>query len=316
MLRLLSLLQVRSDWAGSTLAARLDVSDRTLRRDVDRLRELGYRIVSLKGPGGGYRLEAGEELPPLRFDDEQAVAIATALQSAAATGAADAEAALRALTTVRQVLPSRLRHRVDGLAFTAMRSASAVGVDAEVLVAVAAAVRAHEVLRLDHAAVGASPTRRRVEPHDVVFTDGRWYLVAWDLERDDWRILRLDRVVPHAPTGPRFSPRALPDGDARALVAARFKGSTSGDRWPCEGTVVLAARAVDVAPFVADGAVEPLGDDRCRVSIGAWSWIALAASIGRFDAAVVDARPRELAEAFATLARRYADAAEASARRR
>lgn len=313
MLKLLSLLQARRDWPGRVLSERLEVSDRTLRRDIDRLRELGYRIVGSKGPDGGYRLDAGAELPPLLFDDDQAVAIAVALQVAASAGAADGEAALRALATVRQVMPSRLRHRVDGLAFTTLPGAEATVADPGVLVALSAAVSAREILRFDYVSVGrdpdTAPSRRRVEPHHVVFGNGRWYLVAWDLDVDDWRVYRLDRLTPRFPTGPRFSPRVVPGGDVRVFLAGRFTGSDRGNQWPCTGEVVLDLPARDAIPFVPDGVVEELGPDRCRLVVGSWSWVALAASLGRFDAPISDVAPRELADAFALLAQRFGEAA-------
>lgn len=314
MLTLLSLLQSRRDWPGRVLADRLDVSARTVRRDVDRLRELGYRIQAVKGPDGGYRLEAGSELPPLLFDDDQAVALAVALQTATATGTAIGEAAVRALATVRQVMPSRLRHRIDGLAFASAPSGTIPSLEPQVLVAVTAAARACEVLRFEYRPVGepedAPASPRRVEPHHVVAHAGRWYLVAWDLDRDDWRMYRLDRMSPRVPTGPRFTARELPGGDVGSFVAARFRGSGSDEpgRWPCEGSVVLALPARDVLPFVTDGTVEALDAGRCRLTAGSWSWAALAASIGRFDAAISDASPEELATAFTALSERYAAA--------
>ena len=311
MLKLLSLLQTRRDWPGRVLSERLEVSDRTLRRDIDHLRELGYRITTFKGPDGGYRLDAGSELPPLLFDEDQAVALATALQVAAASGAADGEAALRALTKVRQVMPSRLRHRVDSVTFSTLPSDTEVVADPEVLLAVSTAVRACEVLRFGYVSVrddpAAEPSRRRVEPHHVVFGNGRWYLVAWDLDVDDWRIYRLDRMRPRIPTGPRFIPRPVPGGDVRDFLAGRFKGSVGENTWPCTGEVVLHLSAQEVIPFVTEGTVEDLGPDRCRLRVGSWSWVALAASLGRFDAALTDVAPPELADAFALLSRRFAD---------
>ncbi len=151
-----------------------------------------------------------------------------------------------------------------------------------------------------------------MEPHHVVNRGGRWYLLAWDLDRDDWRTFRVDRISPRSPTGPRFVPRDVPGGDVAAFVAARFRGNpdpTAGDRWPCQGTVVLHRPASEVAPYLADGSVRALGADRCRVEIGAWSWAALAASIARADADIEDVHPPELAQAFADLARRAAAAA-------
>ncbi|MET0702698.1 MAG: HTH domain-containing protein, partial [Mycobacterium sp.] len=187
LLSLLSLLQARRDRPGALLAERLEISPRTVRRDVDRLRGLGYAIVAVKGPDGGYRLDAGAELPPLLFDDDQAVALAVALQTAGLTGAGIEEAAARALNTVRQVMPVRLRHHIDSLRFTAVEPPS-IGarpqVDSAVLMTVSAAVRAREVLRFDYAGADAP---RRVEPQHLVTWGGRWYLVAWDLDRSDWR---------------------------------------------------------------------------------------------------------------------------------
>ncbi|MBL7494883.1 WYL domain-containing protein [Frankia sp. CNm7] len=315
MLRLLSLLQTRRDWPGRVLAERLEISDRTLRRDVDHLRELGYRINAIKGPDGGYRLDAGSELPPLLFDDDQAVALAIALQVASVSGAAAGEAALRALTTVRQVMPPRLRQRIDGMTFTTLPAAdtAAVAVEPEVLITVSAAVRAQEVLRFDYVSVGrapgASPSRRRTEPRHIVFGGGRWYLVAWDLDASDWRVFRLDRVTPCVPTGPRFTPRTVPGGDVHDFVAGRLKGSDRGNTWPCTGEVILELPMRDVTPFVHDGIVEELAPNRCRLVVGSWSWVALAVSIGRFDAAIIRVAPRELGDAFGVLSQRFAEAA-------
>ncbi|TFC33146.1 WYL domain-containing transcriptional regulator [Cryobacterium sp. MDB1-18-2] len=315
LLNLLSLLQTRRDWPGALLAERLGISHRTVRRDVDRLRQLGYRIQATMGPDGGYRLDAGSELPPLLFDDDQVVALAVALQMATVTGAGIEEAALRALTTVRQVIPSRLRHRLDALDFTTVPrpgDGPAVEVSADVLIALSAAVRAREVLRFDYASAepGADGTEprhpRRVEPHHLVTSHGRWYLVAWDLERDDWRIFRADRVTPRTPTAPRFSPRELPGGDAKGYVSARFKGSAEANAWPCTGTVVLHLDARAVLPFAGDGVVESLGPDQCRFTAGSWSWVALAASLNRFDTDIDVVGPPELTEAFARLAARNA----------
>ncbi len=320
LLSLLSLLQARRDWPGHLLAERLDVSERTVRRDVDRLRELGYPVLATMGPDGGYRLDAAADLPPLLFDDEQAVALAVALQLAASTGAGISEAAWRALGTVRQVMPARLRHRVDSLQFVATTRPGAPQTDPAVLLAVTDAVRAHHKLRFDYRPPtphtdAADRPPRRVEPHHVVNRGGRWYLLAWDLDREDWRTFRVDRIAPRSPTGPRFVARAVPGGDVAAYVAARFRGNTAptgGDRCPCEGTVVLHRPASEIAPYLTDGTVHDLGPDRCRLELGAWSWAGLAASIARADADIDAVHPPELAQAFAELARRAGAAAAAS----
>ncbi|WP_210946229.1 YafY family protein [Streptomyces sp. MK37H] len=321
LLSLLSLLQARRDWPGQLLAERLDVSPRTVRRDVDRLRELGYPIVAAKGPDGGYRLGAGSDLPPLLFDDDQAVALAVALQTATATGAGIEEAAARALSTVRQVMPARLRHRIDALQVTAVDGADTrpnPHVGPQALMTLSAAVRAREVLRFDYARVSAPDAYdadpavtppRRVEPHHLVTRGGRWYLVAWDLDRDDWRTFRVDRITPRTPTGPRFTPRDVPGGDVAAFVASRFQGSDGSGGRPCRGEVILDLPASVVSTYTRDGVVEELGPDRCRLVLGAWSWPGLAATIGRFDADIEVIGPTELREAFAHLARRFADAA-------
>ncbi|WP_326609250.1 WYL domain-containing protein [Streptomyces scopuliridis] len=327
LLSLLSLLQARRDWPGALLAERLDISPRTVRRDVDRLRELGYPIVAFKGPDGGYRLDAGSELPPLLFDDEQAVVLAVALQIATTSGAGIEEAAVRALNTVRQVMPARLRHRIDTFQVTAVERPAIrpnPQVDSGVLTTLSAAVHAREVLRFDYAPAfppgatdddRAEPPPRRVQPHHLVTWGGRWYLVAWDLDREDWRTFRADRITPRTPTGPRFTPRELPGGNVAAFVAGRFRGSdgsdssnSSGD-WPCRGEVILDLPAAAVSPYTRDGVVEELGPDRCRLVLGSWSWPGLAAAIGRFDADIEVVGPAELKDAFAHLARRYADAA-------
>ena len=317
LLVLLSLLQSRRDWPGQVLADRLDVSNRTVRRDVDRLRGMGYRIRAIKGPDGGYRLDAGSELPPLLFDDDQAVALAVALQSATQSGAGIEEAAMRALTTVRQVMPSRLRHRMDALQFTPLANPTRADVDPVVLVALSSAVHAREVLRFDYE---GSLEPRSVEPHHLVTTQGRWYLVAWDLDRDDWRTFRADRITPRTHRGARFTPREIPGGNVTDFVSARFKGPAASegpvdDRWPCRGTVILSLPATAVRPYIGDGTVEDLGADRCRVELGSWSWVSLAASLGRFDAEVEVVSPPELAEAFGELAERYARASPGHASR-
>ncbi|PRX46692.1 putative DNA-binding transcriptional regulator YafY [Prauserella shujinwangii] len=316
LLALLSLLQARRDWPGTLLAERLDVSPRTVRRDIDRLRELGYPIVTSKGPDGGYRLGAGTQLPPLLFDDEQAVALTVALRIATTAGAGIEEAAARALNTVRQVMPARLRHRIDTLQVTAVERYPAPRVDSDVLMAISAAVHAREVLRFDYQAASRPETDdgtpippRRVEPHHLVTRGGRWYVVAWDLDRDDWRTYRADRITPRTPTGPRFTPRELPGGTVATFLARTFSGTTGSDGWPCRGEVILDLPAAEVSPFVHDGVVEELGPGRCRLVLGSWSWPALAATIGRFDADIEVVSPAELEAAFARLAHRYARAA-------
>ncbi|WP_317451394.1 helix-turn-helix transcriptional regulator [Gordonia jinghuaiqii] len=241
LLSLLSLLQSTRDWPGSVLAERLHVSERTVRRDVERLRDLGYRIDGTKGREGGYRLDAGAVVPPMLFDDEQVVAIAIALQTAGATGAGIGEPSARALSTLRQVLPSRLRARIDTVEVSAV-GARADQARTEVLLAIGAAIRGHEELRFDYHSGRTDPvdaTPRRTQPHHLVARHGRWYLVGWDSNSGDWRIYRADRMTPRVPTGPRFVPREVPGGDVGEFLSARFKGAEPAatgrsDRRTCE----------------------------------------------------------------------------------
>jgi predicted DNA-binding transcriptional regulator YafY len=313
LLTLLSLLQARRDWPGGTLADRLEVSTRTVRRDVDRLRDLGYPVHATKGPDGGYRLEAGADLPPLLFDDEQAIAVAVALQTATTTVTGIEEGALRALATIRQVMPARLRGRVDALQVTAVERGGwdRPRVDAQHLIAIGSAVRAKEVLRFDYASPGAETEEprppRRVEPHHLVTWGGRWYLVAWDLGRSDWRTFRVDRMAPKSPTGPRFSRRELPGSDVADYITTQFGGR---QEWPCQGQVILHAPASLASPWVRGGGfVEALTPERCRVVMGSWSWESLAASLGLFGVDLDIIGPVELREAATRLSERYAGAA-------
>ncbi|MGW9206057.1 helix-turn-helix transcriptional regulator [Embleya sp. NPDC055664] len=314
LLALLSMLQARRDWPGGVLAERLGVSERTVRRDVDRLRELGYRVQAVKGPDGGYRLAAGSQVPPLLFDEEQAVALAVALRIAVGTGAGIEEAAARALAGVRQVLPSRLRQRVDALEISATGHGVDAQVDTGILLTLSAAVRAGEELRFDYRSPGrtedAEPRPpRRVQPHHLVARAGRWYVVGWDPDRGDWRTFRVDRMTPRVPNGPRFVPREVPGGDVIAFLSARFKGSESADAWPCRGEVILGLPVAEVAPFAGDGVVEELGAGRTRLTTGSWSWAALAAALARFDTEIEVVAPPELRAAFAELSRRAGRAA-------
>lgn len=301
MLALLSLLQVPRHRPGHVLAARLEVTPRTVRRDVDRLRALGYRISATKGPAGGYRLEAGTELPPLRFDGEQAVAVAIALRSAPALGVEIDEAAQRALATIRQVMPAALRHRVDGVRFTGS-SGSSPAVAPEVLEAVSEAVRRRMTLRFGYR--DPEGISRRTHPHGLVARAGHWYVVAWDLDREEWRIFRLDRMTPRFPSGPAFRPRPVPTGDALTFLSARSKGAQDVDRWPCTGRAEIMLPSAEVAPWIRDGEVEALTSNSTRVTIGSWSWTGVLTELLRFDADFRILGPAELTAAAERLGNR------------
>ncbi|MEU6487262.1 YafY family protein [Streptomyces sp. NPDC046887] len=222
LLRLLSLLQAHREWSGADLADRLGVTPRTVRRDVDRLRGLGYPVHASPGTGGGYQLGAGAALPPLLLDDDEAVAVAVGLRTAAGTGIEGVgETSVRALAKLEQVLPDRLRRRIGALtAFTVpMLRAPEARMDPGVLTELAAACRDSERLRFGYRDHGGAETRRTVEPHRLVCTERRWYLVGWDVDREDWRTFRADRIEPRPPHGPRFTPRPPPAEDLAAYVS-------------------------------------------------------------------------------------------------
>lgn len=314
LLSLLSLLQARRDWPGALLAERLEVSPRTVRRDVDRLRDLGYPVRASKGPDGGYRLDAGADLPPLLFDDDQAIAVAVALQTATTSVTGIEEGALRALATVRQVMPARLRQRVDALQVTTVdkyADSRRVKIDSDHLIAIGTALRACEVLRFDYASPGATADEfvppRKVEPHHLVTWGGRWYLVGWDLDRNDWRTFRVDRMLPKTPTGPRFTPRELPAPDISTYISDRFQPK---NQWPCQGTAILQAKAADIARWAGrDALVEELTPTTCRLTLNGWSWTGLAATFGMFESDLEFVGPAELKTAAHQLAARYTSAA-------
>ncbi|HEX2145762.1 MAG TPA: WYL domain-containing protein [Glycomyces sp.] len=316
LLLLLSLLQSRLEWSGPALAERLGVSGRTVRRDVERLRDLGYPVAVTKGPGAAYRLGAGTDLPPLLFDGEQAVAIALALQLAPQTVTGSAEAAARALTTIRQVIPARFRHQIDAMQVTAVTNAwefLARPVAAGTLAAVSTAVRESEILQFDYAATSSEDAEwnppRRVEPHRLLVWSGRWYLVAWDLDGGAWQTFRVDRIAPKMRTGLRFEPRAMPAPDIAEYLRTQVDRGDTADDWQCYGEAILETSASLVARWAPGGAiVEELGPKRCRLTLGAWSWIGLAALFGTFEADFEVIGPPELTEACAELANRYRSA--------
>ncbi|POX36818.1 DNA-binding transcriptional regulator [Streptomyces sp. Ru73] len=276
LLRLLSLLQAHREWSGADLAERLGVTPRTVRRDIERLRELGYPVHSAPGTAGGYQLGAGAELPPLLLDDEEAVAVAVGLRTAAAGGVAGIEeTSVRALAKLEQVLPARLRHRVSALnAFTVpLVSGAGPRVDAAVLTELAAACRDSRQLRFAYAAHDGTVSRRTVEPHRLVSAQRRWYLVAWDTGREDWRTFRADRITPTPPHGPRVAPRTPPAEDLAAYVSEGVSTAV----YPVSATVLLhvplAEAAQRVPPTV--GTLEEAGADRCLLRTGAQTLEAL-----------------------------------------
>ncbi len=236
LLRVLGLLQVRRTWSGQEIAHRLGVSSRTVRRDAEKLRELGYPVATVRGIAGGYRLGAGAQLPPLQLDDDEAVAIAITLRTAAASGVTGVgETALRALIKLEQVLPSRLRNRVNALQVRMVPAAApAPGVDAELLTLIGTACRDHQRLRFDYLGLRGVSGVRETEPHELITWASRWYLVAWDLDRSDWSTFQVDRIRVRLPIGPAFSPRKVPRADAASHVARSV-----AQMWPDQAAVRL-----------------------------------------------------------------------------
>lgn len=268
LLRLLSLLQTPREWPGSELADRLGVTDRTVRRDIDRLRGLGYPVEATMGATGGYRLVAGAAMPPLLVDDEEAVAIAVGLRAAAGSAIAGIEeASVRALAKIEQVLPATLRRRVRVLgAATVTPRTGANPVDPELLTALAAAVTNKERVRFAYEAADGSETRRNTEPVGLVPHKHRWYLVAFDLDRNDWRVFRADRIHRVHATGARFTPRDLPAANPAAYVT----GARTDWRTPTLHFLVdIAAPAEAVIGRLGEGPgdVVPHGPDTCALDM-------------------------------------------------
>ncbi len=309
LLRLLSLLQTPRDWTGTELAERLEVSARTIRNDVERLRALGYPVNATRGSIGGYRLGAGAELPPLLLDDEEAVAVAIGLRTAAGgTIAGVEETSLRALAKLEQVLPSRLRRRVNALqAYTipVPRDDPGPRVDAKTLTVLTAACRDREQLRFGYRSHDGSEGVRKVEPYRLVNWGRRWYLVAWDLDRSDWRTFRVDRLTPRIPLGPRFIPRDLPED-----VVERVQRGVSSAAWRHRAkiTVHASAEAVTARINPAVGTVEAVGEQTCVLHTGADSLETLAVHIGMLGFAFTVTEPPQLVDYLRKLADRYRDA--------
>ncbi|MFF8743267.1 helix-turn-helix transcriptional regulator [Streptomyces californicus] len=337
LLKLLSLLQTPREWPGGELADRLDVSPRTIRRDIDRLRDLGYPVEASRGSVGGYRLVAGAAMPPLLLDDEEAVAIAVGLRAGAghAIEGVD-EASVRALAKLEQVLPSRLRHRVSALqnATVALTRGDGSTIDPRTLTTLASAVTGRERLRFAYLSGDGTPSKRLVEPCRLVSAGQRWYLVAYDLGREDWRTFRVDRVGEPYATGARFAPRPLPvEGPPVAPAAGpdgardgsgKAHGSGGGD------AAVFLARSMrrmqpelrlDVrfsapAEFVAArlpahlGAPEPDGEGGCRLRSSctdSLEWVALRLAL--VDCEFSAQGPPQLVEYLADLGSRLTRAA-------
>ncbi len=310
LLALLSLLQQRREWTGPELAGRLEVGPRTIRRDVDKLRELGYPIEAAPGVAGGYRLGAGAEMPPLLLDDAEAVAVAVGLRSAASGSITGIEeTSVRALAKLEQILPHRLRQRVRALGdATSTFRVDGPQIDADTLALLAGACRDGQRLRFSYTAKDDAATEREVEPAAVVHSGWRWYLVAFDLGRDDWRTFRVDRIQSDLALGGRGQRREAPGGDAAAYVKRSIRAPETRDAVP--GRVRMSAPASLLGPRVPAryATVAPDGPDHSVVTTtGKWSreflvWMAL------MDVEMEVLDPPELAAEASTIVRRLAAA--------
>lgn len=308
LLKLLGLLEGRIDWTAEELARRLEVTPRTIRRDITRLRELGYPVEAMAGPGGGYRLGAGGKLPPLLLDDDEAVAVAIGLRVSTTSAVGGLEdSSLSALAKLEHVLPARLRSRLEDIsdATTSTLGSSRHQVDHGVLALVAAAIRKSERLRLGYVDNQGRHTGRHVEPVRLVHTGRRWYLVAFDLDRDDWRTFRLDRVSEPKATGMRAARRTGPDPVELVQTGIAI------DAWAYRAQIVLhapAERALrEIPPTI--GMVEPIDETSCQLLIGAdeMGWLAryLLGLSMRFDVEDPPELRAELAAIGEDLASRF-----------
>ena len=308
LLRLLSVLQSRPEWPGVELAARLEITPRTLRRDIAKLRSLGYPVQATPGVAGGYRLGAGAALPPLLLDDEEAVAVAISLRSAAShsvTGAG--EASVRALAKLEQVLPDRLRERAAAISqATVPLTGPGPAVSAETLVVIARACRSHQVIEFSYRSHDGALSARRAEPHRLVQAGYRWYLVARDLGRAEWRTFRADRIGDLRLTGARFLPRDPPDAAAfvaRAVTTAPYR---------YQARILVHAPATAVAEQIppSAGVIDPAGPASCVLTSGSDSLGAIAFHVVMMGLRFTVLEPPELIEHVRLLADRLTKAVQ------
>jgi predicted DNA-binding transcriptional regulator YafY len=302
-LELLSLLQTHRFWTGSELCDRLEVSARTLRRDVDRLRTLGYPVDATTGVAGGYRLAAGAHLPPLLLDDDEAVAIAVGLRAATTSSVEGMEEiSVRTMAKLDQVLPDRLRRRVGAVHANVVPlrwGPSSGPVDPDSLATLSIACRDHEQVRFDYERADGEVGARLVEPQQLVSTGRRWYLVAWDVRRDDWRTFRVDRMGAPALAGVRFAPRELPAEDAAAFVEQSFGAMRARHEVGLEVTVAAPASAVTANIGWLGGQVTAVDDTSCRVALvgddPSWLAVGVACLATEFDVELDTDAPAEVA---------------------
>jgi len=316
LLALLSLLQLRREWTGQELADRLEVGPRTIRRDVEKLRSLGYPVEAAPGVAGGYRLSSGAELPPLLLDDAEAVAVAVGLRTAASGQVAGIEeTSIRALAKLEQVLPARLRRRVSALGgATSAFEIEGPRIDADLLATIAGACRDRVRLHFQYVAKDERASKRDTEPSAVVYSGYRWYLLAWDLGRTDWRTFRIDRIRGKVRLGARGGRRAVPGGDPATFVKQQIRsggGDQDGAAQPGRVRLILPADRAERRIPARYATVEPDGPTSCIVSTrGRWRrdflvWMAT------LDVPMEVLGPPELVDLGRTLANRLTEATAA-----
>ncbi len=316
LLKLLALLQSRADWTGAELAERLGVGLRTTRRDIDRLRELGYPVSATSGAAGGYRLGIGAALPPLVLDDEEAMAVVISLRTAAAGSATGLEeAALRALAKIQQVLPARLRSRAAAFQASTLSLTDSLGgqpaasIDPDLLTEIASACRGLRRIRFGYRSGGERESTRDVEPYRLVCTPRRWYLLAWDVDKEDWRTFRVDRIVsPLAPPGVRFTPRPLPQEGAAAFVSRAITSAP----YRYQARILFHAPLAEIAPRTSPtaGRLEAVDENNCLFTAGSQSLEELAIHVAVKGVEFEVLEPPELIPALREVAARLSRAAE------
>ncbi|MFB8034232.1 helix-turn-helix transcriptional regulator [Streptomyces sp. NPDC056004] len=303
-LELLSLLQAQREWTGDGLAERLGVSPRTVRRDISRLRELGYPVTATKGPSGYYRLSRGARLPPLTVDDEQAIAIALSLQTAPASVAGLGDATKRALNSIRELLPPHLARHLATFSVEQIENAWELAppqVDPALVAQLSAAAQQRELVRFSYRSIDLDAVENSevlAEPHRLVVWSGRWYMVAYDQHRNSWHAYRLDRIGNLVPTAWRFGWRDAPEADITRFVQSQPDRGDTPDTWPCWGTVLMECPAALVAKWAPGAASFEAVDERItRIRMGAWSWSGLIGFLVTFNCRFTVEGPPELAKA-------------------
>lgn len=306
-LKLLSIFGIGATLTAAELATRLGVSIRTVRRDIDTLRDLGYEIEAVHGAGGGYRLGRATRLPPIVFDEDQAMAAAVALQTAPTILSGIRENSARALATLYQVMPARSRARAEAFTVSAARNYwefPAPPIDAEIVRILGTAINRRHLVRVDYGD-DEGPVALTLQPHDLVVWAARWYLVAFDVDAHRWRVMRVERITPRMPTHTPFERREVPHGGPVAMVMNTYDRGDAAAEWQCRGSAIIALPASMVARFAPGGSTVAYDTETsCRLTLGAWSWAGLAGLLLTFDADITQIEPTQLRQALHTLRNR------------